>query len=69
MPMLDVGDEVVKIDGDVRFSGVVVAAYQTLSGKPRVVVECTVPGVAGLQHIYRPDQLRKSWTPVGDPAW
>jgi hypothetical protein len=57
--MLKRGDKVEKIDGDVRFPGVVVGVYETLSGQPRIVVECTAPGVAGLQHIYRPDQFRK----------
>lgn len=52
-----IGDRVRKIDGDVRFVGMVRASYFTISGKPRIVVECTIPGVEGLQHIYRPDQF------------
>jgi hypothetical protein len=56
---MEIGDKVEKIDGDVRFTGVVVAVYKTLSGKERIVVECTIQGVEGLQHIYRPDQFKK----------
>lgn len=52
-----IGDRVRKIDGDVRFEGVVRTSYLTISGKPRMVVECTIPGVEGLQHIYRPEQF------------
>lgn len=51
-------DFVMKIDGDVRFPGCKLVEYQTRSGKPRIVAECIVPGVEGLQHIYRPDQFR-----------
>lgn len=55
---MNIGDKVEKLDGDVRFTGVIVAVYKTLSGKDRIVVECTIEGVKGLQHIYRPDQFR-----------
>jgi hypothetical protein len=53
----DIGTPVEKIDG-IKFPGVVVAAYRNLAGELRYVVECTVPEVAGLQHIYTPRQLR-----------
>jgi hypothetical protein len=35
-----------------------VAVFSTLKGETRVVVECTVPEVAGALHIYSPSQLR-----------
>jgi hypothetical protein len=47
-----------KTDGDVRFPGCKLVEYRTVSGKPRIVAECIMPGVEGLQHIYRPDQFR-----------
>jgi len=49
-------DPVVKVRG-YKFPGLVVAAYQTLSGEDRYVVECTLPGAEGIQHIFNEDQL------------
>jgi hypothetical protein len=40
-----------------EFPGVVVAQFMTLAGEKRVVVECTVPEVAGVLHIFNPDQI------------
>ena len=40
-----------------KWPGVVVSVFHTLAGKTRVVVECTVPEVAGALHIYSPEQL------------
>lgn len=54
---LAVGDKVEKIKG-YRWPGEVVAVFDTLAGKRRVVVECTVPEVKGALHIYNEDQLR-----------
>lgn len=51
------GDEVEKIKG-YKWPGVVLASFSTTKGEHRVVVECTVPEVAGALHIYSPDQLR-----------
>ena len=51
-------DKVEKIKG-YRWPGVVVAAFTTTRGDPRVVVECTVPEVEGALHIYHPDQLQR----------
>jgi hypothetical protein len=51
------GDEVEKING-YKWPGVVVASFLTTKGEHRVVVECTVPEVAGALHIYAPDQLK-----------
>ncbi len=53
-----VGDRVQKIKG-YKWPGVVVAVFQTLEDQTRVVVECTVPGVAGALHIYNLDQIEK----------
>lgn len=52
-----VGDRVDKISG-YKWPGIVVSTFLTTHGQPRVVVECTVPEVAGALHIYSPDQLR-----------
>lgn len=51
-----VGDRVRKVKG-YEWPGVVVAAFTTLDYKPRYVVECTVPEVAGALHIYNGEQL------------
>jgi hypothetical protein len=50
------GDRVQKRRG-YKWPGTVVAVFETLEGEMRVVVECTVPEVAGALHIYSPDQL------------
>ncbi|WP_316194488.1 hypothetical protein [Bradyrhizobium sp. SZCCHNRI3052] len=54
---MKVGDKVEKIKG-YKWPGVVVSMFSTLKGKPRLVVECTVPEVGGALHIYNPEQLR-----------
>ena len=51
-----IGDKVRKLRG-YKWPGIVVAVYKTLGGEWRVVVECTVPEIAGAQHIFNPDQL------------
>lgn len=55
-PQFMIGDRVRKVRG-YPFPGVVVAVFTTTAGLLRVVVECTVPEVAGCLHIYSPDQL------------
>jgi hypothetical protein len=55
-----VGDKVEKIAG-YKWPGEVRSIFTTLAGRARIVVECTVPGVAGALHIYSPEQLRKVW--------
>jgi hypothetical protein len=50
------GCPVQKITG-YPFPGVVVAAFLTTKGEPRVVVECTAPAVLGCMHIFNPEQL------------
>jgi hypothetical protein len=52
-----VGDEVEKVRG-YGWPGKIVAIFTTLAGEQRVVVECTVPEVAGALHSYSPDQIR-----------
>lgn len=54
--MWKVGDRVQKAPG-YQWPGIVVSVFETLAGRPRVVVECTVTEVAGALHIYSPDQL------------
>lgn len=53
---MKVGDRVQKITG-YSWPGIVVSVFKNLKGQTRVVVECTVPGVAGALHIYSPEQL------------
>jgi hypothetical protein len=50
------GDRVRKVKG-YKFPGVVVAAFTTLEGNWRYVVQCTVDEVAGMLHIYNGEQL------------
>lgn len=50
-----VGDSVSKVGGDYRFDGIVVAAFQKLSGVWRYVVEDD----RGILHIYGPTNLEK----------
>lgn len=54
-----VGDRVRKRIG-YKWPGVVVAAFETLAGERRYVVECTVPEVAGALHIYSREQLESA---------
>lgn len=56
----DVGDRVRKVKG-YHFPGVVVAVFKTQAQQTRYVVECTVPEVAGILHIYSGEQL--TWDP------
>ena len=51
-----VGDKVEKVSG-YKWPGVVVSVFDTLSGERRLVVECTVPEIAGALHIYNEKQL------------
>lgn len=39
-----------------RHTGTVVATFKTLAGAERIVLEFDAP-VAGMLHIYRPDQV------------
>jgi hypothetical protein len=57
MALFAVGDSVEKISG-YKWPGVVVSVFDTLAGERRVVVECTVPEIAGALHIYNEKQLQ-----------
>lgn len=59
MPRLKVGDQVQKIKG-YTWPGEVRAVFTNLKGDVRVVVECTVPAVAGALHIFNESQLVKT---------
>lgn len=52
-----IGDKVEKCTGDYHLTGVVVAAFTTLSGKERFVVEHS-PIAPGMLHIYSTQNLR-----------
>lgn len=54
-----VGDKVEKVGGDYTFTGVVVAAFQKLSGAERYVVEDD----RGVLHVYSEKNLRLSEAP------
>lgn len=58
MKAIKIGDRVHKVRG-YPMPGIVVAAFPTLAGEWRYVVECTVPEVAGLLHIFSAEQLEK----------
>lgn len=53
---MKIGDRVRKTKG-YSWPGIIVADFHTIAGQRRVVVECTVPEVAGALHIYNPEQL------------
>lgn len=57
IPRLPVGTPVTKVLG-YPFPGTVVAAFHTLSGHERFVVEATGEGYRGMLHIFNGDQLR-----------
>lgn len=54
-----IGTKVQKIKG-YKLPGVVVSVFKNLKGDLRYVVECTVPEVAGLLHIYSAKDLEKT---------
>lgn len=45
-----------KVGGSFQHTGTVVAEFKTLAGEPRIVLEFDAP-VAGMLHVYRPDQV------------
>lgn len=51
-----VKDRVTKVGG-YRFPGIIVSAFETTRGQERYVVECTVPEVYGMLHIFSADDL------------
>ena len=50
------GKRVRKVGGSFQHTGVVVAEFTTTAGEPRIVLEFDAP-VAGMLHVYRPDQV------------
>lgn len=56
---MKIGDRVHKTKG-YKWPGIIVADFTNLAGQRRIVVECTVPEVAGALHIYIPEQLEKT---------
>ena len=50
------GERVRKSGGSFQHTGVVVAEFHTTAGELRIVLEFDAP-VAGMLHIYRPDQV------------
>lgn len=55
---ISVGDHVQKVSG-YRWPGIVVSVFETTKQQTRIVVECTVPEVAGALHIYNLNQVEK----------
>lgn len=53
---IKVGDYVRKLTG-YEYPGVVVSVFQNTSGKTRLVVECLCRQVAGMLHIYSPENV------------
>lgn len=45
-----------KVGGSFQHTGTVVAEFKTTAGEPRIVLEFDAP-VAGMLHVYRPDQV------------
>lgn len=45
-----------KVGGSFQHTGVVVAEFVTTAGELRIVLEFDAP-VAGMLHVYRPDQV------------
>lgn len=56
-PSIEQGDTVTKTEG-YEFRGIVIAKFYTLAGKKRFAVESTVPGAAGIVHIFNEKQIR-----------
>ena len=51
-----IGKQVKKVGGSFQHTGVVVAEFVTTAGESRIVLEFDAP-VAGMLHVYRPDQV------------
>jgi len=58
----------VKKNTGYKYPGVVVAVFKTLKGKIRYVVECTVPEVEGMLHIYSEENLEATENGNLDPS-
>lgn len=51
-----IGLRVTKVGGSFQHTGTVVSEFVTTLGQPRIVLEFDSP-VAGMLHVYRPDQV------------
>ena len=51
-----IGKRAKKVGGSFQHTGVVVSEFHTMAGELRIVIEFDAP-VAGMLHIYRPDQI------------
>lgn len=58
---MNVGDKVQKVKG-YKYPGVIVSKFQTLAGETRYVVECTIPDIAGMLHIFSEENLKPKGT-------
>jgi len=58
-----VGKHVAKVGGSFQHTGTVVAQFVTTAGEQRVVLEFDAP-VAGMLHVYRPDQVVRWGQPI-----
>jgi hypothetical protein len=47
-----------KIGGSFQHTGTVIAEFETIAGERRLVLEFDAP-VAGMLHVYRPDQVER----------
>ena len=58
-----------KVGGSFQHTGTVVAEFRTTAGEPRIVLEFDAP-VAGMLHVYRPDQVEpcEPVAPAAPPA-
>lgn len=59
-PPIEEKDYVRKVDG-YDYPGIVVSVFQNTKGQTRYVVECTVPEVSGMLHIFNANQLCIDW--------
>ena len=55
-PVVRESRHVRKVGGSFQHTGTVVAEFRTTAGEPRIVLEFDAP-VAGMLHVYRPDQV------------
>lgn len=51
-----IGKQVNNVGGSFQHTGVVVAEFVTTAKEPRIALEFDAP-VAGMLHVYRPDQV------------
>lgn len=58
----EIGDEVYKLNG-YPYEGEIVASFNTMAGKPRVVVD----NGFGMLHIFNEEQICHRFPPVDDP--